>query len=380
MLRVKYDPPPDLEPLPRARVKPLTHHEILTLVSPFAAHDLHVDLGASDRAERLLAFKPILYQGNDAERTELQAQLYLETPEAEHFRLIRMLHHPSGVAASLYVDGNDPAAMLERVLAVDPGRQFDRYAGILLTRSYRLNMQAAADTGPELTRAEADFGSIHLTVNTRTGRGMPVELTLGADDSNLPHIPQDLLAVLGWDWRPLRRLGRRWRATLRVVRDEPARTADTEAKLARTVTHLSHTLAQPPRAYHPRFHDQRWKVALRRVLPLVAGLGLLAATPMIQLLDLSDGSMLRMLIFHSPPMLLVGMFMLKEMPRFEIPPRPRPLPDDAWVPLNGLPEPPTGQAPPPERPMRPKGSALSALGQSMLPIGRRVVRGLRRGR
>lgn len=382
MLRVKYTPPPDLEPLPRSRVKPLTHHEILTLVGPFTAHDLHPDLAASDRAERLLAFKPIDYQGSDPAQTRLQARLYLENPEDGRFRLIRMLHHPSGATASLHIDGSDPGAMVEQILAVDPGRQFQTDAGILVARSYRINNKASARAGPELTRAEAELGDIRLMLNARTGRGLPMEIELSADDSNLPHIPQDLLAVLGWDWRALRRIGRRWRGTLRVSRDEPARTADAEAKLTRVVNHLAHTLAEPPSRYHPRFRRQRRSVALRRVLPLAVGLGVLAATPLIQLLELSDGSIMRLIIFHAPPLLMVGMFMVKEMPRFEVPPLPRPLHDDAWVPLGdvALPpnEEPVGKAP--SRAPRPVGLVLrgiNAIGRSTLAIGRRLGRGLR---
>jgi hypothetical protein len=381
MLRIKYTPPPHLEPIRRSTVKPLTHHEILSLVSPFAAQDVHVDLQASDRGERLLAFKPIAYECDDPERSQVLARLYLENPEPGRFRLIRMLHHPAGAEASLYIDGDDPGAMLEQVQAVDPGRQLQARSGVPIARSYRLRMEkSAASPAPELTRAEALVGAIRLTLNARTGRGMPVELELSADDDNLPYLPQDLLAVLGWDWRPLRRIGRRWRGTLRVARDEPVRTDDAEAKLAQTVDHLVQTLALPPSRYHARFSRQRWMVAFRRALPLLSGLAVLAATPLIQLLDMGDRSLLRLIIFHAPPLLMVGMFMLKEMPNFEIPPLPRRLRDDAWVPLDGVPKTgckdPTAAEPPP-------GSRLSsrrratAIRRFLSPVGEQVGRGLR---
>jgi hypothetical protein len=382
MLRVKYTPPPDLEPIRRSTVKPLTHHEILSLVGPFAARDVHVDLQASDRAERLLAFKPIAYEADDPPGTEVHARLYLENPESGGFRLIRMLHHASGAEASLHIDGDDPGAMLERVQAVNPGQQFETRRGILIARSYRLATDAsAADPAPELTRAEAKIGAIRLTLNARTGRGMPVELELSADDSNLPHIPQDLLAVLGWAWRPLRRIGRRWRGTLRVARDEPTRTSDAESKLARTVAHLAETLARPPSLYHSGFSHRRWTVALRRALPLLTGLAVLAATPLIQLLDMGDRSLLRLIIFHAPPLLMVGMFMLKEMPNFEIPPLPRRLRDDAWVQLEGLPastrEDATSDEQPPER-LPSARHRRHGIGRFVSPIVKRIGRGLRR--
>ena len=38
-------------------MQPLTHHEIMSLVAPFARSGRHVDLAASDRPQRRLAFK-----------------------------------------------------------------------------------------------------------------------------------------------------------------------------------------------------------------------------------------------------------------------------------------------------------------------------------
>jgi hypothetical protein len=43
---------------PRMDTAPFTHHEILALVEPFARRGRRVDLAASDRVARLIAFRP----------------------------------------------------------------------------------------------------------------------------------------------------------------------------------------------------------------------------------------------------------------------------------------------------------------------------------
>jgi hypothetical protein len=116
-----------------------------------------------------------------------------------------------------------------------------------------------------------------------------------------------------------------------VAASEPKRTADVEFKIRQGVKHLAKTLSAPPSRFHARHGKARWRVAFQRAIPLLTGLAILAATPAVRLLDLDENSVLRMLIFHAPPMMLVGFFMLREMPRIEIPPVPRPLRGDAWV-------------------------------------------------
>jgi hypothetical protein len=70
---------------------------------------------------------------------------------------------------------------------------------------------------------------------------------------------------------------------------------------------------------------------LQRALPLIIALGVIAATPAVRLLPMSEGSLLQMLIFHAPPLMLVGFFMLRELPRIEIPPLPRNLKHTGWL-------------------------------------------------
>jgi hypothetical protein len=129
---------------------------------------------------------------------------------------------------------------------------------------------------------------------------------------------------------------------LRLRGKEPDRSRDAEVKLTRTVEHLAETLSAPPARYHERLVAARWNVAFRRALPLLIGLGLIFGAPAIQFLELSEGSLIRMLIFHSPPLLMVLFFSMKEMPRIEIPPFPKPLVASAW---RDTPSSPPGEIP-----------------------------------
>lgn len=94
--------------------------------------------------------------------------------------------------------------------------------------------------------------------------------------------------------------------------------------------HLAQTLAEPPAQFHLRFRAARWRVAGRRITPLVAAVLALLGVFLIAKLDLGEGSIWRLPMFHSPPILLMTFFCMNELPRFEIPPLPRPPKNPAW--------------------------------------------------
>ena len=339
MVRVVYNPPAPSPSQPReAGPIPLSHHEILGLVGPFTRSGRHVDLPASDRHSRSIRFKPQAHADLPAAGESLTEVLVLENPESERFRLVRTLTDQAGHAATLEIEGTDPALLLEQVDAVEPARQFPVRGGVPIARSYCIEPRAAGeDDNPlprwqvVLLRAEAEIDGVLLSVKAKTGRGMPAELELRASHERDLDACQDLLAVLGWDWRPLRDFGKAWRGSFRLPKKEPGRTADAEAKISRTVEHLARTFGRPPADFHARWKGARWRVTLRRALPMLMGLAILAATPLIKLFSLDDASLVRMMIFHAPPLMLVGMFMLKEMPVIEIPPLPRPLIKRSWI-------------------------------------------------
>jgi hypothetical protein len=183
---------------------------------------------------------------------------------------------------------------------------------------------------PVLVEANTRVGP--LAVNLKLDRfiGVPAELKITPDPGVKLKVPEDLFAVIDWPFRPMRQIVSYWRGSIKVAPHEPRRTADAEAKFGRAVEHLATTLADPPAKYHQRHRGARWRVAYQRAVPLLVLLGIMAATPAIQWLELEDKSLLRMLIFHAPPFMLVGFFVMREMPRFEIPPLPRRLTQREW--------------------------------------------------
>ena len=54
---------------------------------------------------------------------------------------------------------------------------------------------------------------------------------------------------------------------------------------------------------------------LRRGFPLLAGIGMLLGAAAVPKIDMAQDSVLRMLIFHAPPLLLEGMATAVEQPR-----------------------------------------------------------------
>lgn len=337
-IRIQYEPPPAPPPDPyaeRSREQPLTHHEILSIIAPFTRRGFQADLAASDRSARRLVFKPREHLWDEDGATPLREVLSLELAAKGKHRLTRTVTDPAGATAVLAASGDDLERLVDQVVRVPVDRHYRVYDGVAVLRSYRLDLGAADDAGgpalPALSEARARIDRVNVAIKLDKVRGMPVEVKLTADPGETLRIPEDLLAVLGWHWRPCLHFVSYWRGTIRVPSTEPKRTADVELKIRQTVSHLAKTLSAPPSRFHPRHGKARWRVTFQRAIPLLTGLAILAATPAVRLLDMDENSVLRMLIFHAPPMMLVGFFMLREMPRIEIPPVPRPLRGDAWV-------------------------------------------------
>jgi hypothetical protein len=316
---------------------PLTHHEILELVEPFARRGRHVDLGLTDRPGRRLVFKPVEHVDGPLGSALVEA-LALENPERGRYRLIRTLTHASGMTATLEMGGHYPGLLLEQVDAFPPGRQFQVQDGVPIARNYRIVPDAPDQSGLAVFRAvlrgaEARLPQLTLLFDSQSGFKLPGEINLVASPEHPMSPPDDLLAVLGWAWRPMRLVRGGWRGTLKLARREPKRTADAETKLAMTVRHLVRTLAEPPSRFHPRFYWGRWRVVARKTLGLMLVLGSLAAGPLILVMDLPRDSVWRMLAFNMPPFLMLAVFLIPDLPQMRIPRPPRPLPDDAWVPV-----------------------------------------------
>jgi hypothetical protein len=302
-------------------MQPLTHHQIIGFVEPFTRRARHVDLGASNRLERRLVFKPIEHAGPPALRETLE----LENPYDGYFCLTRRLQLEGGLQASLMAEGSDAGELLQRIEAVTPQRQFSAAPGSLTALSFRTDT-----TKLVLTEATSQFGGYELHTRVPRTKGMAAEFELSAPAASPVTLPEDLLAVIGWDWPPLRARKDSWTGKVRLRGKEPRRSTSAEAKLARTVQHLVATLSQPPAAFHDRYARARWGAALRRGIPLLTALGMIGGVSMLPRAALDDFSPLRMMLFNIPTLLLALAFSMQELPRFEIPPWPRRLEASAW--------------------------------------------------
>jgi hypothetical protein len=305
-------------------MQPLTHHQIIGLVEPFTRRGRHVDLGASNRLERRIVFKAIEHDGPPALRETLE----LENPYDGYFCLTRRLQLEGGLQASLMAEGRDAGELLQRIEAVMPQRQFSAAPGSLTALSFRLDA-----TKLILTEATSQFDGYELHTRVPRTKGMAAEFELLAPATSTVTLPEDLLAVIGWDWSPLRVARARqdtWTGKVRLRGKEPRRSTSAEAKLSRTVQHLVATLSQPPAAFHERYARARWGAALRRGIPTLTALGMIGGVSMLPRAALDDFSPLRMMLFNIPTLLLALAFSMQELPRFEIPPWPRRLDASAW--------------------------------------------------
>lgn len=341
-------------------MNPLSHHEIMALVGPYSRAGCVLDLPASDRAARRLRFKPVDHPVGDAESPACTETLELANPAAGSWRLQRTLALPEGLCATLTAHGEDPALLLQAVQAVPPGRQLRTVAGHGLALSHSVVPDSGRLT---LSEAQARIGNARLDVTVSRVKGIPAELSLGLPtvaaqlqgpagsgptraDAGPADPPEDLLAVLGLAWsrlRPAPTAGTAglavWRAHLSLRGFDAERTRDAEAKLERTVRHLARTLAEPPALFHAHHVRARWFVVLRRLTPLLVGLTLLAVAAAVPQLELEPDSVWRMLIFNSPPLLLVWLFSMREMPSWDLPRWPRASRASTWLGAGSAPAP-----------------------------------------
>jgi len=343
-IRITRQPLASIDHGAKQTARPLTHHQILALVGPFSRRGRHLDLTASQREERRLVFRPLDHPAPGERLPALRELLMLEVQEEGNFRLVRTLtsKDPAGSSethptASLTASGPDLDLLLEQMERVPVERHFRLCGGVPIALSFSLEKRPKGTEGKgaswlaAFTQARAQVRGVVLEVDADPDPGMPLKLRLRPAPGQRLQIPQDLLAVLGGGWRPLEELTGYWRGALKVRLKEPARTPEIESRLCRALAHLSETLEAPPERFHERFRRMRWKVTLVRAIPLLTALGIIAATPAVTLLPMGEGSVLRMLIFHAPPLMLIAFFVFKELPRIEIPPLPRRLRNTTWL-------------------------------------------------
>ncbi|MBK1616161.1 hypothetical protein CKO44_22145 [Rubrivivax gelatinosus] len=312
---------------------PLTHHEILELVAPFSRRGRRVDLAASDRIARRLRFKPVEHPAQAPLAWPLQEEMELESFGADDHRVTRRLRTPEGLEAVLVADGPAVEELVERVHAVPPARQFRQGPGWIAALAHRARRLGNGVESIILTDAQARVAGLNVKMKVSSVSGVNADLELMPAPGRALALPDDLLAVLGWPWTCIARLREGWGGALRLKGDGSERSADAESKFQRTLEHLAHTLAAPPQVFHQRMHRERWRVTLRRAVPLLVSIALIAGAAMVPMIQLAQNSVWRMLVFHSPAFLLMLFFCLGEMPRLEFPPLPRLARAGSWEPV-----------------------------------------------
>jgi hypothetical protein len=307
---------------------PLTHHEIMGLIEPFTRRGRRVDLDASDRLARRLVFRPLDHPDPEG-GAALHDALELESPYRGTFRLSRTVTHPSGLAATLVAEGSSPEAVLAQAEALPPLAQFRTGEGYVLALAYQVEQgAAAAAAGPWLVGAEARVGGLTFSARMPSPRGA-ADLRLADPADEALALPEDLFAVLGWNWAPLRRDRDGWSTKLRLPGRGPERRRRAEAALELGARHLARTLAEPPPRFHERFLAARWGSVFRRVIPVLTAVVLVGGISLLPREALEDPAL--RLVLLNLPLLVIGLsFTLQERSRVEIPPWPRRPTGTAW--------------------------------------------------
>ncbi|MFM9915333.1 MAG: hypothetical protein ACKVOX_05965 [Rhizobacter sp.] len=321
---------------------PLTHHDIVGLVEPFTRRGRHVDLAASDRLERRLRFKPVEHASDAPDAPALHETLQLDSFGPDSFRLTRTLNQGHALQATLQISGPQPAALLAQIEAIPPGHQFAAGPGFEIARSYSLQSVSgrAADSRLSLilTLAVVQLDDLTLTLTVPAINRVSADVWLAPRPAGEPgtgpdgalDLPEDLLAVLGWNWTRLIKKKDGWESKLRLRGNLAKRTRGAELALDRVAAHLARTLSQPPAQFHDSHLTARWWAAFRRAIPLLTPVSLLIAILVLPRIDVGKSPGLWMMLFHVPTALIALSFCLQELPQYEIPPMPRRPRAPAW--------------------------------------------------
>ncbi|UYO50187.1 hypothetical protein KQX64_06295 [Rhodopseudomonas palustris] len=306
---------------------PFTHHEILGLVQPFTRRGYQVDLAASDRLARRLLFKPVMHDEAGRGGVNATELLQLDNPRPGLHQVTRTLTLDDGLTATLETQGDDPDILLRRIEQVLPQQQFRSVEGALVALSYRLTPVSTRHAGGDaaqrvLLRGEAVIAGFRVLLRGALVRGYPAEIDVTPSTPGVA-LPEDLLAVIGWAWSPLRKSKAGFTGKIKVRGQEPELSRRVEAALEKTVAHLARTLTRPPAAYYEKLRGARWTVTFRRAIPALFFGGLIAGAASLTLIDVPQDSIFNLLLMGAPPLLMFGAFGMRETPSLEIPPLPR---------------------------------------------------------
>lgn len=233
--------------------------------------------------------------------------------------------------------GTDPGALLAQVDAVPAARQFAAGPGWCIARSH--DLRPTADAGaPVLSfnHGEARLDGLLLRLSVMNVKHVAGDLVLQPAPGTRLALPEDVLAVIGWNWARLvpdahgGTGGQGWTSKLRL-RGQGARRSDrAEQALTQAARHLATVLAMPPAQYHSRWLGARWGVVLRRSIPSLTALGLIAGAVLLPRFT-DEGMQGMWMVLHYVPIALLALsFTLQELARFELPPLPRRLRQSRW--------------------------------------------------
>ena len=163
----------------------------------------------------------------------------------------------------------------------------------------------------------------------RRGCSVAGDITLTPAHGSRFDLPENLLAVQGWDWARLRnREG--WTSKLRLRGNALRRSRTAEVALERAARHLVQKFAEIPARFHERHELARRGVVFRRGIPsLTALLMISGALAMVFFADRSNAAPL-LLLHYAPIALLAIGFRLQELPQFEFPPWSRRARAERW--------------------------------------------------
>lgn len=307
----------------------LTHHEILERAEPFVRHGLTVDLAASDRAARRIAFKPRPCAAIGGGET-----WSMDCRDVERLVVERRLHHPCGLEATLRAAGPQPAVLLARVDAIAPAHHFHIGAGYAIARSHEIRGEEATPTPASLFLEHAAVRLDGLMLQLRLPlphlRSIAGDITLTPTQGTQLELPEDLLAVQGWDWARLVRKPEGWTSKLRLRGPALRRSRTAEAALDQVARHLAQKLDESPARFHERHRLARWGVVLRRSIPVLTALAMIGGGVAMVFFADRDNTGPWLALHYAPIALLAVAFSLQELSRFEIPPWPRRLLAPSW--------------------------------------------------
>lgn len=177
--------------------------------------------------------------------------------------LTRRLQHPSGLQATAQTIGSQPAELLARLASLAPQQQFRQGAGQVTALSYTHDATPARKGGAAPTQPWALQQGVvltdllQLTLKVSPVKGVAADITLAPRHGLALDLPEDLLAVQGWDWARLvpgyGPAAGTWTSKRRLRGASPRRSRTADAALAQVAAHLVQVLGQPPAQFHNRW-------------------------------------------------------------------------------------------------------------------------------